>query len=548
MGKLLIVFLRLLKGPVQWMGADYNQFEALLRVKLKMDFRRTPGMMQASGQKKHKFGWQLGMFSFLGLFLISVFYQFNDFLFLYAVFFSVLMTMTGTTLISEFTSVLFDERENQILLPRPVSDRTLLLVRLVHIQIYLGLIAMALSVGTLVLTVIKFGPMTLLVLLPAIVCASWITLLLATFLYLGLSRLVSGERFKDIVNYFQIVMAVVIFGGFQIMPHAMDGPGVENLTLGSQWWMHVLPTVWLAGFMRFFTPFSQGGDGVFLMVTLGFTLLGSWVMIRYFARGFDRIIAADNGVNVPVTKQPENDRPTGFGSRLKNWFCVSGVECAGWSMALTTAKRDRKFKQAVYPGLGIILVMLFMMLKPDLQDWDGFVQKLSESPRYLVFIFCGIFALTPVTQLSYTDVPEAAWIYKALPGQQTWHVLTGSIKALLLVFYVPVSLLLLILAVAVWGFSVVPLLLCGQLLALLSFLWGTWLGGVNLPFSLPREMQNGGGKVIRLVGAFLLIGVVIGLVYALSFLNVWITLLVAGLSPIFIVLFFRRVRRMPVSY
>ncbi|MBI9061981.1 MAG: hypothetical protein JEZ14_08320 [Marinilabiliaceae bacterium] len=546
MGKLLILLLRLLKGPVQWIGADYNQFEALLRAKLKMDFRRTPGLMQASGQKNHKFGWQLGMFVFLGLFLVSAFYQFNDFLFLYAVFFSVLMVMTGTTLISEFTSVLFDERENQILLPRPVSDRTLLLVRLVHIQIYLGLIAVALSVGTLILTVIKFGPMTVLALLPAIVCASWITLLLATFLYLGLSKLVSGERFKDIVNYFQIVMAVVIFGGFQIMPHAMDAEGVQNLTLGSQWWIHLLPTVWLAGFTRFFTAFSQAGDVVFLVVTLGFTLLGSWVMIRYFARGFDRIIAADNAADAPVDMKRKSEPPAGFFVQLKNWFCVSNVERSGWSMALTTAKRDRKFKQAAYPGFGIILVMLFMMLKPDFQDGDAFVQKLSESPRYLTFIFCGIFALTPVTQLSYTDVPEAAWIYKALPGQQTWHVLTGSVKALLLIFYVPVSMLLLLLAAAVWGVSIVPLLLCGQLLALVSFLWGTWMGGVHLPFSLPREMQNKSGKGIRIMGAFLMMGVVIGVVYGLSFLSVWITLLVAGLSSIFIVLFFRRVRRMAV--
>ena len=117
---------------------------------------------------------------------------------------------------------------------------------------------------------------------------------------------------------------------------------------------------------------------------------------------------------------------------------------------------------------------------------------------------------------------------------------------MVVIFFVPVSLLLLIPAIAIWGFSIVPLLICGNILSLLTYLWGIKLGGANLPFSLPREMQNKSGKVIRVLGAFLLMGVVIGVVYLLSLLSSWVALVVCCVAPLFIVVLFRVLRKLPL--
>lgn len=544
MGSILLFLLRLMRHPVQWLGVDYEQFEILLRVKLKMDFRRTPAMYKANGQKKYKLGWQLGMYAIIGVVLISFFYRFDDFLLLYTMFFSTLMIMVGTTLITEFTSVLFDERENQILLPRPVSGRTLLLVRLVHIQLYLGMNAVALSLGVIILTGIKYGLATMGLLIPVLVIASWLTLLLATLIYLLLAKLVSPERFKDILSYFQIAMAILIFGGFQIMPRISDSVSVESMHLNMEWWSFGLPPVWLAGCFRSWTVLARPDDWGFVAITIAVTLLGGALIIRFLANGFDHVIAADDRNSNQKESVIEEGPSQGVLSKLKQWLCVSEVEKAGWTLGMAMIKRDRKFKQAVYPGLGYILVMAFIMLKPDFDDWQGYIQKLSESQRYLAFVFAGFFGLTAISQIPYTDTPEAVWIYRALPGRDMSHLLTGAMKAMIMTFYIPVIILLLIPVTMIWGPSIIPIMICGYLLILVTFLWGARITALKMPLSLPREMQAKAGRMGKMMLAFLLIGIVVGMVYLISLTFLWVSISVSIIAPLFVVAFFRTQRKL----
>ena len=66
--------------------------------------------------------------------------------------------MLSATLISDFTSVLIDIRDNAIILPKPVNDSTVIVARLLHIFIHICKIVVPMSLPGLVMMIVEYGP------------------------------------------------------------------------------------------------------------------------------------------------------------------------------------------------------------------------------------------------------------------------------------------------------------------------------------------------------------------------------------------------------
>ena len=145
-------------------------------------------------------------------------------------------------------------------------------------------------------------------------------------------------------------------------------------------------------------------------------------------------------------------------------------------------------------------------------------------------------------QLPYTDTPEAAWIYKALPIKELAHLLSGAVKAMLVRFFLPVYLLVTIPAVWLWGIKIFPQIVLGGLGIVLLILLTVKLQKMELPFTQMREMQSKGTNSLMAILSMILIGVLSGLIYLTSFISGWITFLICGLVAGLIVLMFRAVR------
>src|SRR5437588_9007533 len=90
----------------------------------------------------------MGIFTGLVLFLNKMAYVGQTF------YFSIFMVLMALTLISDFTTVLIDTRDQYILLPRPVNDRTITVSRILHISIYI--LRLALLQGAPALVFIGF--------------------------------------------------------------------------------------------------------------------------------------------------------------------------------------------------------------------------------------------------------------------------------------------------------------------------------------------------------------------------------------------------------
>lgn len=526
--------IRLLRKPLIWLGADYDQLRLIIQTKLTIDFRRGPSMYQSVGKSKQTFGKQLFMYIFLGVFLSFGFFKIDNIMVCYTIAFTVIIVMMATTIISEFTSVLFDDKDNLIILVRPVSNRTLLLSRLLHIQFYVLYIALALSVITIIVTIFKFGIFATLLFLLGVILSTWITLLITTLFYLSLSKFVNGERFKDIITYFQIALAMVVMFGYQFLPRIIEINSLSDAAITIHPWTYLIPPVWLAALVQLSVPGTVNYDIIILaLLALIFTTVGAQVTIRFLSKGFGSILSqipSDNAVIEKDTKTKKKEKKTWS---LSKYLCISEPEKSGWNLVMAVTRRDRKFKQAVYPAFGGMIVLAFAMLRPDINNFAHWIQEISTSQKYLTFIFFGFFATTSIVQFQYTDNPEAGWIYRVLPIKTPGHILSGAIKAMLIKFFIPMYTVLSITVLLIWGIKLLPTMILGAVLTITSTIVTLNLQNTSLPFTQAREMQQKGSNFLKTMLGMLTMGFVVLLVFLASYLPNW-TIIIVSVGVLFL--------------
>jgi len=546
MVKLALFLVRIFRTPIEWLRVDYAQFEILLKTKLTMDFRSSPTGFQTSSDKKRSFLYQLMTFSIFGLLFGVAAFSIGDLALSLTIFFSVIMVSLTMTLITEFTTVLFDQRDNYILLPRPVNNRTLLLLRLVHIQFYIGFIAFALALATGIIVAGKYSVITVIVYFIAVWLSIWITLIFTTFIYLMISKVVNGERFKDLISYAQIIMAVVIFGSYQLIPRLMNVSILKNISMSVKWWTYFLPPAWLAFLVRV-TLFKGNTTPIVIMSILAIVvpLTGAIILIRSMSRGFGNILS--EGSTESVSSQGRGPVRSRLSDKIKNFFCISEIEKAGWIFAMATMRRDRKFKQSVYPFFGIMVVFAIAILKPDLSDLVASLQVKGSYTKYFFIVICGFSGNAAIMQMPYTDTPEAAWIYRALPVKEYGHLQTGVLKAILFRFFIPVYLIITVPSILIWGLSIIPQIVLSALFNVFIILISCIIKKKELPFSQTREMQQKGANTIMAIFSMTLMFMIGGIVYLTSTFYGWITFLICGLMALLIDYMFRFIRKSWIS-
>jgi ABC-2 type transport system permease protein len=541
-----VFFLRLFKMPMKWIGVDYDQFEILLCTKLTMDFRNSPAGLQAMDNKKRTMTNQLFMYLVFGFLFGFAAFSVGDLGLSLTIFFSVIMVSLTMTLVSEFTTVLFDQRDNFILLPRPVSNRTLLMLRLVHIQFYMGLIALALSFPTGIIIVIKYNVLTALIYFIAVALCTWISLIFTTFIYLMLSRIVNGERFKDLISYAQIIMAVAVFGSYQLIPRVMDTEILKNASLTVQWWTWLFPPAWLAALVTVITSGSTLSFKLLALPGVVVPVAGAIILMRSMSKGFGNILS--DASSESSASQNTSELKRGLLSGLNNFFCSSEYEKAGWEISMATMKRDRKFKQSVYPNFGIMIVLAIIVLKPDLSNILSSLKGNDEFGKYFFVMMLGFSVNAAILQLPYTDTPEAAWIYKALPFTAHGDIISGATKAMLAKFLIPIYIIITIPSVLLWGIPFVSQILLSVLGNILLVLIIVSTRETLLPFTRVREMQQKGINTIRGIFSMIFMVMMAGLIYATRFIPIWITVAICSIVYCCIILIFRSVRKRKIKF
>jgi hypothetical protein len=301
----------------------------------------------------------------------------------------------------------------------------------------------------------------------------------------------SGERFKDIIAYFQTAMTILFMGGFQLLPRYLAHIEFKSI---SSWWTMLIPSTWMARTIEACTTFQITGS-VILAILLGIAVpaFGIWLVIKVLAPGYLRKLnALEQGeMNGDVKKDVQIT--WSISGVLSLLFTRSSSESAAFQTVWKLIGRDRNFKQTIFAMLGSVFIMVFIMV---FQQFNS-TEALKASYKYLYLIYVPFFFLfSLISSIRYGNNGRTAWIYMVAPLRKPGEIISGTYKALIIKIFVPVFMICNGVTLYFWGINLVWQIIAGLFLNIFAILMVMLIFKSHFPFSREIKATNTGTKFI----------------------------------------------------
>lgn len=496
----MIRFILSLFIPFRWqiqkMGADYSQFISIMRLKLTMDGRRMNNSPMMGNSRAKTMTGQLFMQAFMGIFFaMMVGLIKSPFAFFYIAH-SFIMVMMALMIIAEFTTILFDTSENVIIQPLPVKGNTISLARNAHVFVYLVTIAFSLSFLTLLVAFYKFGALSGLIFLATIFLNVLLTLFLSNILYLGIMRMASGEKIKNLLMYFQIFMAIFFMAGYQIGMRLIDRSAFAEMVLPVRWFTYLFPPAFFSGLIEAITSMNfDDSHLLFIAEALVLPPVAIYCTGKFLTPVFNRkLIDLEQGDRVSKIKTGHSGKSLWF--RLMSLiFVTRHDEKAAFTLVWKMTGRERQFKQTYFPSLGVIIIMVAMQFF----NKHASLSQMTKGDSYLFMLYlCTLVAVGLVTSLRIGNNQQAVWVFKTLPQKSPANFFKGSIKAAFSRFFLPVYLVISTVICVLWGIKVFPDVIIALLaIYLITSLYYYFQDNI-FPFTQEKAAAQGGAATTRI--------------------------------------------------
>lgn len=443
-------FLSVFKSIFTKLGVDYAVMERILQIKLTMDERRVPTIFNGAGKKKegNQFLKSLWIYGLYGLILIPFLLLGENYIFQLSLAFGMILFIMMTSMISDFSAVLLDVRDKNILQTKPVNRKTIAAAKIVHIMIYMALVAGAFTAIPFLVGLVKHGFLFALIFLAELVLTVLLVVVLTSLLYLVILRFFDGEKLKDIINYVQILLSVGVVVGYQVLIRSFDFVDL-NMAYTFSWWHFLIPPLWYgAPFEVFLNGNSSGYLIAFTILAVLVPLLAIYCYAKLmpsFERNLEKLLS-----NTKTRKQKRNWLDE-IGARL---FCRSKEERIFFRFAASMMKKEREFKLKVFPALGmsIFFPFLFIFTYPR----EGGLEEISGGNMFLFIYFCNFMIPSLVYMLKFSEGYKGGWLFKAAPIEQSSRAYSGALKAFFMKLYLPVFLVVAILFTWIFTVRILP--------------------------------------------------------------------------------------------
>lgn len=418
--KVLDLFKPLFNG----LKVNYEKLRAILKAKLIMENRRTSAFSNSfSGQESNskisqffqnsnffKRGYIL--FLIYGLILAGLCASIDDIKIRYTVLFAVGMFLFFAGIIVDFTEVLMDTRDRDILLYKPVGEKEINLARLISLIIYVVKLALIMFGPALLLTLVK-RPQEVPILLVEVVMLSVSLVMFEYIFYYVLFRIFKNLNIKSIITTVQVLIFVVLMIGFQVFGHIIDKEMAIKI-FSSEAFKYLFIPMWFTG------PFELL-YGNFETINIIYTVLLIVFFIGFIAintaisKDFEEILSKKDKVII--------NKKSSFLQRLTNkLFAKNDMERAGVNMVFWMKGSDEKLKfQLGSISLMIIvypLIFLFAAFKKGSDPMADMV--LRDHARFVTLINY----MSSMMALGIWQILNYATNYKA----SIIHLITGNLR------------------------------------------------------------------------------------------------------------------------
>ncbi|MBU5438859.1 hypothetical protein KQI42_12600 [Tissierella sp. MSJ-40] len=494
-------------------GIDYDVMRRILEIKFTLDGRRVPTIVGNSSSKKkdedsNSFIKSLGVYLLLGIILVFFVTKADNYLYQMSFVFGILMFMMMTSLISDFSSVLLDIRDKNIILSKPVDSKTLNMAKVLHILFYMFFITISFSGPALIVSLFKQGGIFFLIFLAEIILMDLLIVVLTALLYLLVLKFFDGEKLKDIINYVQIALTIALSVGYQLLGRLFDFVDFKNVVFNPKWWQYFIPPIW------FGAPFElilNNNRETYLITFSILALLVPIISIIIYVKltpSFERNLQKLNSSGGKTGSR--NNRITDFTSKL---VCRSEEEIVFYRFATNMMKNERVFKLKVYPSLGFSIVFPFIFLFNGLRN--GGLEGLVSSKMYFSIYFTALLIPTIVMNLGHSGNYKGAWIYRVVPFTDAKSIFKGTLKAALMNLILPLYILISIIFMIIFKGKIIVDLIIVFLNILLFMVICFRTTDKSLPFSKPFELAEQSQGFLVMIITFFTLGL-LGLIHYLA--------------------------------
>ena len=422
------------------------------------------------------------------------------------------MMVLAFTVASRFQEVI-NPSDYPMLAHLPVSSRTYFLVK-----VRLAVVQVLVFAGALTVPPAIFGirMQEVSVLFPVFYS---LVSLLATFFVIGwvtafygsLIKLYRWERFRDIVTYSQVLLAILVPVCFYLLPLLIPMfyvAGGDSNQIAELKWIYVLPPSWFAGLLHF-------GLGAFQVTFLSLSLLAISATVLLFVLPLRRIslkyaehlsFLQESASGVGKISRRSLRRVAGL---LKNTETR-----AFFQLVSIYLKRDRNTKVRLFGKLGVSLAAVVPMI-PAIPDLMGRPFSIGLAIGVPIQAFCvSAYALSCLLSiLRYSEDYKAAWIFTIAPVASHDNFFKGAKLAIIAYFIVPYYIILAGIYVVLWSpFSAVVYIL-PSLIGSLCYLSFCGASMVTLPFSQETQQTRGIDNLVTFLLGLTVFSGVLGIQY-----------------------------------
>ncbi|MFY4776102.1 hypothetical protein [Metabacillus sp. RGM 3146] len=504
----ILLFLDRFKGLFVRNGIEYDVMRRILQVKLMMDGRRVPTIISQSAKKKkeesnqNKFYSSLWIYVLMGLILLPFILIENEYVFQMSVVFGIMMFMIMTSVISDFSSVLLDVRDKNILSSKPIKRETISAAKTIHIFIYLFFLTISLTGPALVVSLFSHGIFFFLIFLAEVILMDLLIIVMTAFIYYFILRFFDGEKLKDIINYVQIALSAGIAIGYQLVARLFSVVDF-NIVFTPKWYQFFIIPIWFGA--PFEVLLHHSGNTYFIIFSALAVIVPivSIIVYRQLMPAFEQNLQKLSNHHGKGKK--ENRR---FQNAMAKILCTSREERVFFRFAFDMMKNERDFKLKVYPSVGFSFIFPYIFIFNDLRTQG--LAGISSGKLYLCLYFTALLIPTIAMMMKFSGRHKASWIYKVIPLPYLAPIFKGALKAALVKLFLPLFLINSLVFSFLFGVRILPDLIIVFLSVLLFSIVCFRMMRDALPFSEGYEavQQNEGFKIFFLLlglGVFALI-------------------------------------------
>ncbi|MEQ3338237.1 ABC transporter permease [Clostridium butyricum] len=529
----ILKFLDKIKGLYTKVGVDYEKMRIILKIKLTLDRRRTSTIMRSSSKQneesENSFIYALIMYGIMGAFTGIIILNSSNMMYSFSIAFGMFMFLVLTAFISDFSNVLLDVRDKNIIGTKGINNKTIVAAKVTHICYYIFLISLALS-WLAIIGMFRFGILTGILFLGELIVADILMIVVTALIYLFILRFFNGEKVKDIINFVQIGLTIVMAIGYQFLGRMFNVLDL-NIVYKSRIWNLLLPPMWFAA------PLYAVNGGeinkiIISLITLAFSV--PIIAIILYLKNISKFEDSLSKLNSVRNHEKEKSKEVFY--RFGRWTCRNNEEKAAYNLSVSVMKRERDFKLKAYPNLGFIIIFPILFIFIFTNNYEG-IKSVPLSMSLNIYWFILMIPSVLMT-LQHSNDYKAAWIYESVFIKDTANIYRGAYKALVVNLLLPLYLVESVIFTVIFGIQVLGILIIVFIFLLIFIATEHIIGKLSLPFTTKAGVVNNGSNLLNILLGMILVGIAATINYFL--LSNIIALIVYGIVLLIVALFMWR--------